>query len=343
MRRSRVLSTSVALFLERYRDPAPIRARGAYKILAARRADDDKPCTLVLPGASADPKQIGEALAEVERAHGLLDHPLIPKVTFRGEAGGTPFLELECDAVIDGLEIVRVMADSKKKIPYGAADGFIASLRMAMQTAHAQHDPRTGAPICLGRMSLGNLLFNSKGRWFLVGFGRNFPIEKDDGTYDGSVTFFQAPELAIGAAPSSMGDYVALVLFMRSLMPHVDIADNVGRILRGELRPADAELVDRLRWVEQRVLGEVPALRASMAEAIEVADRIRVCLGATPDPEAFEAHVAALIDGAGLAADTNLTMTLGRDAAWIASSDGKRRRLGRAQMRILLALVERPV
>jgi hypothetical protein len=138
-----------------------------------------------------------------------------------------------------------------------------------------------------------------------------------------------------------MGDYVALVLFMRTLMPYVDISDAVGRIMRGELGPSDAELLDCLRWVEQRVLGELPALRANMEEAIEVADRIRDCAGARPEPEAFEAHVAALLQRAGARTGAEPTLTLGKDAAWVEGSDGERRRLGRAQRRILLALVER--
>ncbi|MDC3953115.1 hypothetical protein [Polyangium jinanense] len=336
-----VVSTSVPSFLERYVDPVPIRSRSAYNVVAARRADDGGRCTVVLPGASANPRRIGEALAEVERTHALLDHPRIPKVAFRGEAQGTPFLELACDAVVDGQDVVRAMADSTQKIPYGAADGFIVGLRTAMQAAHAQRDPRTGGPICLGRISTGNVLFNAEGRFFLVGFGRNFPVEKDDGTSDGTLTPYQAPELAMQGSASPMGDYVALVLFMRSLMPYVDISDAVGRIVRGELQPSDAELVDCLRWVEQRVLGELPALRASMEEAIEVADRIRACVGAVPEPEAFEAHVAALIGRGGARTGAELMLTLGQDAAWVAGSDGERRRLGRAQRRILLALVEK--
>ncbi|MDI1451244.1 hypothetical protein [Polyangium sp. 6x1] len=328
-------------FLERYLDPAPIRARGAYKVVSARRADDRTPCTVVLPGPAANTRQIAEAFACVERTHAQLDHPRIPKVTFRGEAQGTPFLELDCDAVVDGHEMLCAMADSEQKIAYGAADGFIVGLRMALQAAHAERDPHTGAPICLGRISLGNVLFNARGQFYLVGFGRNFPVEKDDGTCDGSLTSYQAPELAMQGSPSPMGDYVALVLFMRSLMPYVEISDAVGRIVRGELQPSDAELVDCLRWVEQRVLGELPALRASMEEAIEVADRIRACAGAKPEPEAFEAHVAALLARAAGRSGPEPTLMLGKDAAWVAGSDGERRRLGRAQRRILLALVER--
>ena len=59
-------NASTLPFLERYADPLPIRSRGAFQILSARRAHDGSPCVLVLPGRSADPRRADEALAEVE-------------------------------------------------------------------------------------------------------------------------------------------------------------------------------------------------------------------------------------------------------------------------------------
>lgn len=336
-----------APFLDRYSDPLPIRSRAAFQILSAQRTSDGRACVLVLPGSNAAPRAAAEAFAEIERVHALVEHPLIPRVEARGEASGTPFLELACEAVVDGIEIVRLFADSDRKIPYGAADAFIASLREAMQAAHAVVDPFTGRPVCLGRMSAGNILFDARGRWWLVGFGRNFPVEKETGAIDGATAYFQAHELSSGGEPSPSGDYVALLLFMRSVMPYVDLATGpIGRILRGDVQPSDMELLDLLKQVELRVISEVPSRRATIAEAVEIADRIRAIVGAPLDRDGYAAFVESILrsaDPSPLEGDTTpavRTLTVGPDLAWIAGPDGKRSRLGRPARRIVGALVE---
>src|SRR5262249_6071825 len=135
------------------------------------------------------------ALAEIERTHALLHHPAIPRPVRLEKDHATPYLELACDAVIDAIEVIRMLPEFEEKIPYAAADAFIAALREAMQAAHAVQCPRDGQPIYLGRISPGNILFSARGRTWLVGFGRNFPIEKENGSIDGSASFFCAPEL----------------------------------------------------------------------------------------------------------------------------------------------------
>ena len=315
----------------------PLRVRDSFQVVAARRAEDGRGCVLVLPGTAADRDRVREALAEVERVHALVDHPMLAKVAARGEVEGTPYLELACDAVADGIEILRRLAASDRRVPYAASDAFIYHLRIALDVAHETRDPRTGAPICLGRMSAGNVLFAASGRFWLVGLGRNFPVERDDGSIDRACTFCQAPEVAMGAPPSPVGDYVALVLFMRSLLPLVEFSGPIGRIFHGDIRPEDAELIDCLRWVDQRVLGEAPPLRASIAEAVEVADRIRALADVRLDLPGFERQMAAILEQDAASAPT--VVTVGPDAAWIEGPGGERNRLGRPLRRILLALV----
>src|SRR6185295_17763643 len=99
-----------------------------------------------------------------------------------------------------------------------------------------------------------------------------------------------------GAAPSPMGDYVALLLFVRSMLPYIDLSGAVGRILRGDLQPTDFELIETMRWVDQRLISEVPALRPSMSEAIAAADRIREFLGEPLDPDGFAALVSEVLE-----------------------------------------------
>jgi len=336
-------------WLDRYVDPLPIRSRGAFHLVSARRTADGAPCVVVVPGPSADRARVAVALAEVERVHALLDHPLIPRVAARGEFAGTPFLEIACDAVLDGIECVRFLADSDRRIPYAASDGFIAGLRTALQSAHAVIDPTTGGPICLGRLSLANLLFSPTGRFYLVGFGRNFPIEKESGAIDGWATFFQAPELVTGAPPTPIGDYTALLLFMRSLLPYVETTGTIARFLRGEVGPEDRELLELLQWFDRRILGEAPPLRPSIEEAVAVSDRIRALLGVVQDQDLFIAHVASVIEppeeAQSLTPEPMVTsppaLLVGPDSAWFAVSGGERQRLGGALRRVLAALIDK--
>jgi hypothetical protein len=179
---------------------------------------------VVVPGTAALAEQAVVTFAEIERVHALLDHPLIPKVSSRGVAGGAPYLELACDAVIDGVELYGHLLGAGRKVPHASASGLVASLCEAMQAAHAVIDPRHGRPVCLGRVSYANILFSPEGRWYWVGYGRNFPLERaGEGRDEGSMVF-QAPEVALGGDPTPTSDYVALSLLERSLLPVVEVS-----------------------------------------------------------------------------------------------------------------------
>ncbi len=209
-------------------------------------------------------------------------------------------------------------------------------------------DPEAGGPVCLGRLSPANLLFSSSGHWVLVGLGRNFPIEKESGALDGWAQFFQAPELVTGVPPTPIGDYTALLLFMRSLLPYVETSGTISRFLRGDVGPDDSELLELLQWFDRRILGEAPPLRPSIEEAVAVSDRIRALLGVAPDPEGFAAHVLSVLEPleepAVVAAPEResgpLVLMIGPDAAWFSVPGGERQRLGRALRRILVALID---
>lgn len=271
----------------------------------------------------------------------------------RGEVEGLPFLEFDCDAVLDAGGLQRLLADAEQLVPYEAADGFIVGLRLILQGAHASLDPALRRPVCLGRISLGNVLLNARGQSFLVGFGRNFPLEKDSGALDGVSTFFQAPELAVGAPPSPTGDYVALLLFCRSLLPLIGLPPRVRELFGDQRRMSDVPLIEAIQWVERNVLHVHPGGRASIEQSVAAAERLRALLGVTPDPAGFAALVASLIARSEdpLSSDGQLTpaprtLSLGPDACWAAGPDGARCRLTGPLRRLLVALVrhhaERP-
>lgn len=303
-----------------------------------------------MAGEKTDRNTVERAFREVERVTTLLRHPLIAPVSFCGRVDGEPVLEFDFPAIGDGHDVIEAMSTQGKKLPYGAADSYIYSLREALTATAFVTDPRTGEPVCLGRLGLSNMMFAADGRWALIGFGRNFPLEREDGTPDAAVPYQQAPELAMGGKPSPTGDYVALVLVMRSLLSWVDMSGSVGRIMRGELSPEDVELIMCLQWLEERMVGCIPAMRATVEEAVAVSHRIRELQGTTLEESAFRDFVRELfaqaeepspLEGDAVAMEEMAqTLTLGPDAAWVAAPDGARHRLGRAHRRILLALVE---
>ena len=336
------------LWLGRYEPPLLIRARGAFQLFSTARVLDAKPCVVLTPGPTADPGRVAEAFAEIERVHALLDHPHIPRVTERGVVDGTPYLELDCDAVIDGADLYRLVTDTGQSLPQASADGFISSLCQAMQSAHATVDPERKGPVCLGRLSIANLLFSPEGRFYVVGYGRNFPVENDRGIHDGWVTTFQAPEVAFGGGATPSGDYVALLLFARSLLPVVEIDAAISRIMRGDIHPHDQELVECLRWHDQHVIGAPVGRRKSIEEAQAMTDQIRRLSGATPDPEAFQSFIANLVCRSaprraevGAPPESTPNLVVGFDVSWVAGPDGEQHQLGRPQGRIMAAFVER--
>jgi hypothetical protein len=335
-------------WLGRYHDPLPIRSRGSFHIVSADPGTGERR-TVVVPGPGADARRVEEAFAEIERAHALFSHPRVPAVTARGRTGEVPFLELGCDTVMDGVDVVRLIGDSEEKMPYPSADGFIAGTRMALESAHTAVDPRSGGPLCLGRLSYANYLFSPDGRWWLIGFGCNFPIERDSGAPDAWVASFHAPEMSTGGSPSPIGDFAALLLFMRSMLPYAETSGTtLARILRGEVQPSDLELIECLRWFDQHILAEIPQRRPSMREAVAVSDRIRELMGVRVDLEGFDAFIAGLLrrqeESEPLAEKVPPSargVTIGPEASWVAGPDGQRQPLGRAQRRIVKAFAER--
>ena len=331
-------------WLHRYQRPEPIRSRGAFHVVSAERGRDGAPCVVLVPGHRAAAGAAAAAFEEIERVHRLLGHPRIPPVTARGTADGTPYLELGCDAFIDGVDVHDLLGDAEEKMPLAFADGFITSLREALESAHAVTDPRTKQPVCLGRLSRANVLFSRRGEHHLVGFGRNFPVEKEGGQPDAWTTAFQAPEVSIGGAPSPVGDYIALLLFLRAMLPLVDPGPVLGRLIGGEVRPGDEELLECLKWANLHLIGSPPQRRRSVEEAERVADRIRELCGAWPDPAGFVAHVRRPLEGRRSRhmdqPGGGPVVTLGLETTWAVGEDGVRHAVGHAHSRILSALAE---
>jgi hypothetical protein len=299
---------------------------------------------VLVPGADADLDKAGRALAEVARVHALVDHPLVPKVSASGVRDGVPFVELDVSAIADATELIRLLPTAPRKIPYAAADAFIVRLREALEAAHATVDPVTGREPFLGRFSGSNVLYDAEGYWYLLGLGHNVACLDEDGKVDGTVAFFNAPEVSAGVPATASSDYLALIAFMRSVMQYVDLPRLLVDVLRGVFTSSGRELAELLRWFERRVFAELPSERASVAEAVDVSARIRKLTGAGLDPDGFARYAAELLRENGIppsprASRSGPPVVVAHDASWF-EAGGERQKLSGAQRRLLLALMD---
>lgn len=269
-----------------------------------------------------------EALRRIAEAHGSISHASVPAIALAEFDGAAPHLLFDCPAVCDSSTLIDRLAERTALIPYEAADAFIVDLRDALRAGHAAQPPAF-----LGRFSPHDVWFAADGRWWLVGFGVNFPLERRGLEYDPSVPSYQAPELMAGGRPSPTTDFLALILFMRSVLPYVVLPERLTRLMRGEFEEGDEGLAMQLMAFEQQVVGALPGERASIDEAISISNAIRAELQTRLDPDGFRRHAGRLLAGL----DAPPSTGLGADGNFLERPEG-RTRLGKAQRRILLAL-----
>lgn len=329
-----------APWLGRYELPTLLRSQGAFHLGATRERATGEARVVIVGAPGRDEARVRAALGALERAHRRLDHPKIARVAGSGEHEGAPFVALGCDAVVDFGVLLREAGKLGLRVPHAEGDGFIRGLREALQAAHRAHDDE-GRATCIGTLAYGNVLFGRDGRHWLVGFGHNVVTHDDEGGPVGGEPVFQAPETSVGGAASPQGDFVALIAMMRSLVPGVELAQQVGRVLVGRSLPEDLELARCMLWFERRVMAALPTQRASIEEAIKVSDRIRALLGVVPDPEGFERTAAAALRRfLPEQSAARGELRVGPDGAWIEAPDGSYHALGtRAALRRILLLL----
>jgi hypothetical protein len=279
------------------------------------------------PGVERD--EVAPALEALAAAHRRARHPHLAPVGEDASRAATPWVVFDCPAVCDTATLLARLSEGFERIPYQAADAHIVSLRDALRAGHA-----AAPPAFLGRICPHNVLHDARGGWWLLGLGRNVPLEERGGRFDPLAQVFQAPELVGLAAPAAITDFVALILFMRSVLAYVDLPNPLARLLRGEFEPGDEVLAGLVLEFEQRVMSALPGQRATIDEAIDVSNRIRAALGVQLDEGRFRALAQRLLSGVGTP-----VATLRADAAELEGQAG-RVRLGRAQRRLLLALQE---
>lgn len=327
----------------RYRSRSVIHAGGAFELCAVVRDDGEARAAVTgAPGSDTDAVRV--ALRKVADAHARIDHPLVPAAAFV-EHDGAPWVELDFAAVADGHEVLRRTARSGRKLSYTDGDTLFTSMREALQAAHAVTDAATGAPLCIGRLCLGNFLFSRDGDLRVIGFGHNVALALEHGDPDGTCAVFQAPEVAIGRPPTPGGDYVAVLLAARSLVTFADMTGLTRRVLRGGvLRAENLELLGLVRYFETRWVSAGNQPRPSIEEGLRASERVREILGTRIDRDHLRETLASILSESRLDRSIpSFTLTLDRDGAWAALGGGPRVHLGPAAWRVLSLLAREHV
>lgn len=336
-----------ALWLARYRDVLPVRSRGSFHVVSAVRAEqpgtiEPRRSIVVFGSRIADPRGVRRALRDVADAHGAIVHPRIPRVVELAEHADVPFLELDCDAVLDGNDFLRMLADARQRLTYGQGDALFTQLREALQAAHRVTDPRSGRPYCLGRVGYANILISRAGKFWFVGFGHNFPVAKEDGRLEGHGSVWQAPEVLAGAPPTPSSDYVSVLMIARSLTAFADMGEIVQRFLQVAVSPESLEAYEIARWFESQFITQRPDARPPIEEGIARSARIREILGVSMDRDGLEARAASIIadaDGEVRAPAEGEVITVAPDGEWVQVGEAERHKLGRANQQVLRALL----
>jgi len=318
-----------------YRDLRVISTTQGFRIFSA--CEGDARVVVVRPDRRASQERALACLRRFAEGHARVEHPLVAPVARAVLDGDGAHVALRVPAVANGFEVAARLTQRGRTLGYAAADGFVLGVREALEAAHRA----PGGPVCLGRCSLANVLFDARGRHWVVGLGHNVAVEDEWGRPDPRVRSFHAPELLVSGDATPMTDYVALLLLARSIITHVELPAAVRRVISGRASGAVDRLVARwLRFTEQRVIAELPARRPPLADALRVAGRLRELLGVSPDRGGLARVARELLDDHDAAAAARPgAWVVGPDASWI-ERDGARLRLAGTGRAVLVALLD---
>ena len=311
-----------------------------------REVATGKECVAVWRAPAADPSAARVAIELAHRAHSRIDHPVIAPACHLDPS--RDYALCDCAARVDLAGLLAIARGPEPRIRHSEADGFIVALRDALFAAAEQEDPRDGGPCCIGTVGYGNVLFAPDGRFWLLGLGHNLPLADEHGRIGGRSTAFHAPEVAVGARSTKSSDFVALLLFARSLLPFMVLERSLVRIIAGNSIAEDLELLGKLVWFERRVVTAVPPDRASIEEAIATSNRIRQLLRVEPDVSSFHAAVAAILgDDPRLSTVSGTRIRVADDGSFVESNGARALIPGRGPLRRLVrelarARIERP-
>jgi hypothetical protein len=316
----------------RCRSLVALRCRGPLHFYSGRGLDDDDPRLIVIaPRLAAS--EARARLGNLERVHRLLANDRIPAVIDAAVDDDMPWVALACDAIADGDHIGDYIRETGDRPKHHVGTGLIAWLMETFAAIHRITDPKNGAPVCLGAMARGNVMFAPSGRIWLVGCG--------GGALDEACV---APEVACGGTPTPGADVYAVMMFMRGQMGLTEMLPIAQRIFAGQPLPEDAAAAQRV-MAAVSILSMPPTQRPAMSEALAHAMETWRMFGFAPDTAAFSAFVArALAAEPERLADhpvrDTASIRVGLDGEWIETPNGIRHslRARRPLRRVLHAL-----
>ncbi|MBN8609288.1 MAG: hypothetical protein J0L92_01800 [Deltaproteobacteria bacterium] len=311
-----------------FRLDRPLRVTPAFEL--HRALTDDGPAVLVRASTPSDASD--EALDRLARGHEAVRHPRVPRARAITIEGGRRAVLLACDVDHDGILVVRRLAASGKKLPWAAGDWFIDALRDALLGAHRA--TLEGAPVVLGRLGFGNVLFSTTGAFFVVGFGANAPLDNEHGALVTADPVFCAPEIAAGGVATPSSDLVATLMLKRSLAPLVDLPGPLSRALRGEIDDESVAVLELATWFDSEVVAQVPPRRPPIDEVLAAIARFRDLLDVGLDRDGFESRIAQELDGS-RPMRTLRTLAIDPLDHELSIDDGPRVRVGPALFRVL--------
>ena len=163
-----------------------------------------------------------EALDDVERAHGAITSPHVPRVVARPSRDE---LVCDCDAVLGLGDALETLSSRGERVAYGVG---IALNEIAMNTVEAAHE----AGEHLGALCWNNVWFGPAGHAWWFGFGHNFPaVGPGARSCPGWV---EAPEVSFGKAPDAASDVFVLHAWIRTMLPMVEAPPLFADILASD-------------------------------------------------------------------------------------------------------------
>jgi hypothetical protein len=202
-----------------------------------------------------------------------------------GKIEASAYLLFDCDAVVDVEALVCELSNRKQRIEYPAAIAFNEFLMDSVESVHE------GGAGYFGAFGWRNVLAGPTGRLWLFGLGNNFPARNADGMAS-SQGVMQAPELLLGAPPSTASDVYLLHQALRSMLPNVSLLPMYETALQ---RSGHGEAI-YTALVSTTAAALAPEPWARLATVAELRSRYRAVRALVPEmPDADEEGLAALI------------------------------------------------
>lgn len=314
-----------------YRLDRPLRVTPAFELHRVLTEEG----AAVLARAASPTEASDATLDRLVRGHEAVRHPRVPRASALTLDDGHRGVLLHCDVDHDGVAVVRRLAASGAKIPWAAGDWFIDALRDTLLAAHASR--LDGAPVVLGRLGFGNVLFSSTGAFHVVGFGANVPLDNEHGALVTADPVFSALEIVAGGAAVPSSDLVATLMLKRSLAPLVELPRPLARALRGEIDDESREVLELATWFDTEVVSQVPPRRAAVGEVLDAIARFRDLLDEGLDRDGFESRITQELEGSRTLRTLRSLRTLAIDPVdhELSIDDGPRVRIGPSLFRVL--------